>query len=183
MKPWSMWLVGSPLLLLLGTISGCAESAPIKVYVPPESAARAALRLSLEAWKAARPAGELPDAKPAVYVTDSRQGGRPLEDFEILGETPGSAGRTYAVSLRLGTPAEELRTRYLVVGIDPLWVFQYDDYEMMMHWDHPMPPPGTTPANKADAAKPSAGDGSATAPTATPPRPTATSTDAAEPTP
>ena len=52
------------------------------------------------------------------------------------------------VRLVLAGPAEERRERYVVVGLDPVWVFAYPDYEMLMHWDHPMPAKKEAPRSK-----------------------------------
>ncbi len=95
----------------------------------------------MEAWQAGQSAGEIAGSKPAIHVTDNhRNRARELKEFKILGETPGRAGRTYAVELILGYPDEKTKTEYIVVGIDPLWVFRREDYELLMHWDHRMPP-------------------------------------------
>ena len=47
--------------------------------------------------------------------------------------------RAFAVRLSLENPPEVQVVRYLVVGNDPLWVFRQEDYEMISHWEHPMP--------------------------------------------
>ena len=119
------------------SITGCGGKP--QTYVPDLAATEDAVRRGLEAWKGGEPPGELPGS-PLVHVTDAgRKPGQTLESFQILGETSGSAGRTIAVHLRLANPAEDIRTRYIVVGIDPLWVFRQEDYDLLMHWDHHMP--------------------------------------------
>ncbi len=96
---------------------------------------------ALNAWKAGDPAGEVPHTKPAVFATDTnRQVGQTLRSYKVLGETNGTSGRTYVVVLELENPTQEIKTTYIVVGIDPLWVFRQEDYELLMHWDHYMPP-------------------------------------------
>jgi hypothetical protein len=76
-----------------------------------------------------------------VHVTDStRVKQRPLLAWEILGRVPGNAPGCYAVRLQLDQPREERRERYVVIGIDPLWVFRHEDYDLLMHWEHPMEP-------------------------------------------
>ena len=98
------------------------------------------MRRGLDAWKAGEPPGALPGSRPVIHITDGgRKAGQVLESYRILGETRGSAGRTFAVILKLDNPAEEIRARYIVVGIDPLWVFRQEDYDLLMHWDHHMP--------------------------------------------
>ena len=68
-----------------------------------------------------------------------RKPGQRLDQFKILGETPGQSGRTIAVKLELANPTENVKTEYIVVGIDPLWVFRREDFEMFIHWEHDMP--------------------------------------------
>jgi hypothetical protein len=119
-------------------VAGCGGKA--RSFTPSEAVAENAVRRTLEAWKAGLPTGPLPDSKPVIHVTDEgRKPGQVLEDYTILGETRGTAGRSFAVTLNLAHPREEVKTKYLVVGIDPLWVFRQEDYELLMHWDHHMP--------------------------------------------
>lgn len=130
-------------------------------YIPSEDVAETALARALDAWKLNEPVGEVRETKPLVYATDtSRKPGQTLRSYDILGETPGGSGRTYAVILDLENPTEQLKTQYIVVGIDPLWVFRQEDYELLMHWDHYMPD-----ENPGDAATATAADTSTSAPT------------------
>lgn len=109
-------------------------------FTPSVDQAQSALTEALQLWKDGKPAGEIPGSKPAIHVTDNHaQRRRVLESFRILGETPGRSGRTIAVELTLKQPDEVVKTEYIVVGIDPLWVFRREDYELLMHWDHRMP--------------------------------------------
>ncbi len=109
-------------------------------FIPAQDVAERALEDALKAWQAGLPAGEVTGTKPVVFATDtSRKKEQTLRSYNILGETAGSAGRTYAVVLDLANPDEKIKTRYIVVGIDPLWVFRQEDYELLMHWDHYMP--------------------------------------------
>ena len=76
---------------------------------------------------------------PAVETADGlRTKGRTLVKYEILGLVPDDAPRCFAVRLTLGNPMQELRERYVVLGIDPVWVWRHSDYEMLTHWDHAM---------------------------------------------
>jgi hypothetical protein len=127
--------------------SGCGDRTPD--YTPSATTAETAVRRALDAWKAGEPAGEIPETQPVVQVVDvGRKPGQTLADYRLLGETRGPSGRTYAVTLNLENPRETIKTQYVVVGIDPLWVFRQEDYELLSHWDHHMP--ATEPASQAD---------------------------------
>lgn len=141
----SMALWGCLCVALASGLSGCGTKTPN--YTPSLATAEEAIRQGLDAWKNGKPAGEVPGTKPMIYVTDTgRKPDQTLQSYQILGETRGSTGRTFAVTLQLTNPAEEIRTRYLVVGIDPLWVFRQEDYELLTHWDHRMPATNEAPA-------------------------------------
>ncbi len=128
-------------VLALLWMGGCARKN--EDFIPSPDIAEQALEKVLGAWQAGKPAGEVAGTKPVVFATDtSRKKEQTLRSFQILGETPGSSGRTYAVILHLDNPVEKVKTQYIVVGIDPLWVFRQEDYELLMHWDHYMPEPG-----------------------------------------
>jgi len=72
-------------------------------------------------------------------VDTGRQEGQILRSFQILGETSlRGEGRCYVVGLTLDNPAAEQRARFVVVGIDPIWVFRKEDYDKLAHWEHPM---------------------------------------------
>lgn len=117
---------------------GCSDKTPN--YTPRASVAQTAVERALDAWKAGLPVGEIPDTKPVIQVVDAgRKPGQTLSDYRILGEARGPSGRTFTVVLQLADPNAELKTQYIVVGIDPLWVFRREDYELLAHWDHHMP--------------------------------------------
>ena len=129
-----------PIAVLLGLsgllyVSGWLGEA--KNFVPPSEVARSAVKQGLEAWQSGAMSGEIAGTKPLIVVTDvKRKPSQLLEHFEILGETPGRAGRTFAVQLQLSKPIESVKTEYIVVGIDPLWVFRREDFELFLHWSH-----------------------------------------------
>lgn len=153
--------IGCMLALIAVMSSGCRRK--VEDYVPAPQLAEAAVRRALSAWQAGEPAGPIEDTKPAIFVTDTNRNPKQrLQSFEILGETPGRSGRTYVVELALDAPAEKVpaqkatvekvKAEYIVVGIDPLWVFRREDYELLMHWDHYMPEEtGETQASEAQA--------------------------------
>jgi hypothetical protein len=143
------------IVIALLMASGCEKTPPpADRYVPAPDAAQSALHACLMEWKEGRDVGPISGRTPAVNVVDShRRTGQTLEEFDILGEVPGGGFRQFAVRLTLNPPAQEERVRYIVIGIDPLWVFRQEDYDMLAHWDHvmdPEPPPApTTPSENA----------------------------------
>lgn len=146
------WTNSTPVALLaivlLGLV-GCGKQK--QDFVPGPTAAEDAIRSAMEAWKEGGAVGEIAGTKPSIYVTDSnRKRGQTLSGYTILGEVPGSAGRTYMVELNLASPSEKLNAQYIVVGIDPLWIFRQEDYELLMHWDHHMPELSELNADQAD---------------------------------
>lgn len=138
-----------PVLLILG-IAGCGKKSPD--YTPSFDTAVDALRHGLERWKAGDPPGEVPGTHPLVHVTDGgRKPGQTLKSFQILGEARGVSGRTIAVTLQLENPAEEVKARYIVIGIDPLLIFRQEDFDLLMHWDHHMPATKVTESDPSAA--------------------------------
>lgn len=131
-------------------LPGCWNARTDAEFVPPLGQSEEALKSVLEAWKAGQPSGPVNGTSPQVHVTDSsRVSGQVLEDYQILGEVPGNAPRCLAVRLNLANPAEEKRERYVIVGIDPLWVFRHADYDLLLHWEHRMEPDPAT-SERAD---------------------------------
>jgi hypothetical protein len=130
----------STALALAAWLPGCGGDTSER-YTPSDVDAQAALAASLDAWKSGIAPGEVPETSPQVFVADSyRQPGESLISYEILGEVPGDVPCCYAVDLQFDPPREE-KARFVVVGIDPLWVFRLEDYQLIAHWDHLMPEP------------------------------------------
>jgi hypothetical protein len=125
--------------LLAGT--GCSRAQRNEDFVPKEDTARAALDAYLRAWSQGQTGQAVPDTSPPIMAVDelSQQKRRALKKYTILGPTPADAPLCFAVQLSLGNPDQEVRERYVVVGLDPLWVWRYDDYLMITHWSHPTP--------------------------------------------
>lgn len=121
-------------------LAGCGQVDRTAEFIPSPTVALSILTSAMEAWKDGEPSGPVPGTKPVVFVVDShRKADRPLVSYEILGEVPGNAPRTFAVKAQLDHPELEERLRYVIVGIDPLWVFRQEDYDLLCHWEHPMP--------------------------------------------
>ena len=120
-------------LLLAGGLLGCSQTGKKdEDFKPPTTKAREALEAALNHWKNGNPPGTVPGTKPAIEVVDSRWKAAPkqLQDYEIIGEeAPPSetSPRYFKVRLTMakGPPQE---VRYVVLGIDPLWVYSEKDF-------------------------------------------------------
>ena len=120
---------------------GCGRQPDPQRFVPAPEVAQRALESVLKAWQAGVAPGMIPETKPQVHITDAhRKAGQRLEKYQILGEVPGDAQRCFAVKATFSNPAAEERIRFVVIGIDPLWVFRHEDLELLTHWDHKMEP-------------------------------------------
>src|SRR5688572_26427826 len=118
---------------------GCGRSNSAASFVPGEDVARQALTDAMTAWKNDGSTSLSQDGETMVEVVDKhRRPGQSLVAFEILGEVSGIGGRSFEVKLELANPSQTEHVRYIVVGINPLWVFRQEDYELLSHWDHPM---------------------------------------------
>lgn len=126
--------------VLAAAICGCGRQETNERYVPATDEARRAVEAALVDWQDGKLPGEIDRVKPIARVIDThRKPGQTLESFEILGESPAEGVRCFAVRVTLGNPAAEERLRYYVVGIDPLWVFRQEDYDMLARWECKMP--------------------------------------------
>jgi hypothetical protein len=124
--------------MIVIAIAGCGPRTPYDRYVPSSSVAREALDEALSAWKKGDPVAtlRLKSQDVAIEVSDSqRSAGRRLDDYEIQGEVAAEGPRSFAVRLVLEEPKQEQLVRYYLVGIDPLWVFQQRDYDLIAHWE------------------------------------------------
>lgn len=106
-------------------------------FKPSEEMARNALAAALRSWQKREKSGKIPGLEnpSIVFVDNCRLQEQILERFTILGEAPGDGPRCFAVRVNLSNPEEEQRLRFVIYGIDPLWVYRYEDYEMIMHWE------------------------------------------------
>jgi hypothetical protein len=128
-------------------LAGC-KSAKVEQYTPAANRAEHTLSMVLNAWKSGSTIDQIDGS--SVRVADTkRRPGQLLREFEILGELPSDSGRRFQVKLTLDKPSAEQKVQYLVVGIDPLWVFRQEDYDMLSHWDHPMPGANSNPKDES----------------------------------
>jgi hypothetical protein len=135
---------------------GCGRRAGNERFVPSEATSRRAVGAALAAWKAGEPADRtirLSEPTLNLEVADTaRRPGQRLVDYEILGEVSAEGPRCLAVRLKLEEPTEELEVLYYLVGIDPLFVFRQEDYELLTHWEMSMP--DEAPADLAEGRQP-----------------------------
>ncbi len=104
-------------------------------YIPATELAQQALAEVLADWKEGRAPGSINRLAVGVQVVDKqRKKGQTLDEFEILGETPFEAARCFVVRVKLAQPDVEQKVRFVVIGIDPLWVFRQEDYEDLAQW-------------------------------------------------
>jgi hypothetical protein len=123
--------------LMAAFLLGHGHAEPADRFIPAEDSARAALESALKAWQDGDSSGHLrlDVGPPVVQVTDSyRRAGQSLRNFDILGKTSTEGPHHFAVRLFLDHPREEKTVRYVVVGVDPLWVMREDDFEMLARW-------------------------------------------------
>jgi hypothetical protein len=115
-------------LALSATGCGGGDGGTAK-YSPSTDTARGALEAALAAWKRGEPPGKIAGTSIAVEVADSkRQAGQTLASYEIVGEVPGDGAKRFSVRLKLENPTQERETQYVIVGLDPIWVFGEADY-------------------------------------------------------
>jgi hypothetical protein len=132
-------------LILLGftclcpLLTGCRQRTAAD-YTPSQETCRQALIVALDAWKRGEPPGRI-EGTPAVQVGDTlRRAGQKLASYEILGELGGDQGRQFSVLCVLENPAAEEKINFILIGIDPIWVFRQEEYDMVTHWEHKMTP-------------------------------------------
>ena len=113
-------------------LAGCTKGGKVQDFTPPSDNARKALELALDHWKAGNAPGALPGQTPGIEVVDSAwKGGQKLREYEIVGEDAPPAQnqgpRTFTVKLTL-TQGPPVEVKYMVIGIDPLWVYRDKDF-------------------------------------------------------
>lgn len=135
--------------LLVAATPGCgivtSSGSAGHPITPDRATAQRALEQALTAWVENR-ADPLSLAQvPIHFVDHDHRVGHRLAAFQILGAT--SDGRFPTLTVRLdwkpepdAPPQEPEVVEYLVAGVEPIWVFRHDELQMLMHWDHPMPP-------------------------------------------
>jgi hypothetical protein len=125
-----------PLLAGALLFLGCSKTGKrVEDFTPPADNARQALEAALNHWKAGGTPGSIPGTTPQVEVVDAKWKAAPkqLREFEIGGEESrgdASAPRYFKVKLTMASgPPQDVR--YVVVGIDPLWVYREQDFDAL----------------------------------------------------
>lgn len=126
--------------LLMAALAGCQRPGNER-YIPATPLAREALTAAMESWLRGEERAQLPEGKPQIELIDSQRKGRTLARYEILGELSVEGGRRFDVRLHLLEPEQVETVQYIVLGIDPLWVMQKRDYEIVTHWEMAMDEP------------------------------------------
>lgn len=117
--------------------AGCGASS--RAYAPTETAAREALEASLSAWQKGEKPARLASGTPPVQVSDFQwDSGQALESYKILAEEPdeGDATKRFSASLKLKTSKDETKTRYVVLGREPMLVYREEDYARLINMDN-----------------------------------------------
>jgi hypothetical protein len=133
-------------LALLAGVSCAAGCGGARAYAPDSGSARKALDTALNAWQSGSKPDTLSSGTSPVHAHDFQWlAGVPLERFEVTGEEDGEgATKRFAVTLTVKSKKgkEEVRTHYVVVGRDPVWVYRGEDYARLLNMDNnPRPAP------------------------------------------
>lgn len=124
-------LSGLLLAALTAALAGCAAGGRTEDFTPPADNARKAVDAALAHWQGGGSPGTIPNTGPAVEVQDGRwKAGQKLKGYEIVREDPADgAARVFAVKLTTDKGPQE--ARYMVFGIDPVWVTRDEDYKKL----------------------------------------------------
>ena len=104
-------------------------------YIAPAESVRAHVTRAMEGWLKGLSPGESGSAQPEVHFVDqTRRADQKLARYEILGEVPAENARAFAVRVRYDGADEPEIVRFVALGIDPMWIFRWQDYENI--WNH-----------------------------------------------
>ncbi len=132
-----------PAFAALLAMSGCGGSS--SKYTPTGESAKETLTHALTSWQKGEKYGQLASATPPINVGDSQwESGKGLESFEILGEesVPGQSNKMFTVNLKLKGGKAATKTKYVVVGVDPVWVYHEDNFRRLLNMDNNPNPVG-----------------------------------------
>jgi hypothetical protein len=116
-------------LLALAACLGCGNGGTDQ-FLPSENVSRKALETALTAWQNCQPMDQVGSASPAIQVAEPRwKAGQKLGGYEIVKEDNEDGHTYYSVKLKLKGAAREPLVRYVVVGKDPLWVYNEEEFK------------------------------------------------------
>ena len=124
-------------LLVAVNAAGCGGSST--TYTPTTETAKETLNRALTSWQKGEKSDALEKASPAIHVGDSQwQDGKALESFEILAEepVPGPSNKMFSVNIKLKGGKSAAKTKYIVAGRDPTWVYQEDNFKRLLNMDN-----------------------------------------------
>ena len=125
-------------LALAAICCGCARTPDPNRFVPAPELALAAVEAVLADWQAGLALGRIDRLAVTVEPIDNqRKKQQKLAGFEILGEVVSPGVRCFAVRLTYQDSVQE-KVRYVVLGINPLYVYRQEDFDLLNHWDHMM---------------------------------------------
>jgi hypothetical protein len=110
--------------------NGCG-GADVEDYIPADEVARSALKAALDGWQTgSQPAPAEGLAKSIELQDSAHRDGRKLKSYEIVGPSPGDdQNRRYKVKLLFDGEESPSEAIYVIVGKDPLWVFNDRDFQ------------------------------------------------------
>jgi hypothetical protein len=123
------FLAGGLLLL-----TACSKGKKVEDFTPPSDKAHKALEAALTYLKDGNPPGAVPGTTPQVQLVDTKLKVGQLKGFEILGEdspNPESSVPRYFKVRLIPAKGSSQEVRYVVIGIDPLWVYRDEDYRSL----------------------------------------------------
>ncbi len=137
-----------PACVLLSCLAGCGQGNAR--FTPSTDVARTSLEAALTAWRDGKPCGPV-EGKPPVHAVDSVwQAGARMESFQIGEEEDlGDGTKQFVVKLTMkeAKASRESDVRYVVHGLEPVYVFREDDYKRALNMDNNPEPPRTRKAS------------------------------------
>ncbi len=137
--------------VVLAFLAGCGQENAR--FTPSADVAKSSLETALSAWRDGKPCGPV-EATPPVHVVDSVwQAGARVESFSIGDEEDlGDGTKQFLVKLSIkeAKGARESEVRYVVHGLEPIYVFREDDYKRFLNMDNnPEPPKGRSAVTRS----------------------------------
>lgn len=126
-RPASAAILGLALLMVGNT--GCRGRTE-EDYNPSEANARAAVEKALTAWKDGRSAKKIAWESGTITADDWEWNkGELLAGFNVVRAEAMEGVKCFVVRLTLVSNPEPKEVRYMVRGIDPVWVFREENFK------------------------------------------------------